>query len=186
MKIGLVALGCVLAFGPLGCSRQPREGDCPELDGGAPVDQALLAFLSRARAAHHRADQREDAGDIAQAVAELDALVGGPLLAGRKAPEVNEVLADTRARLADLRSRQGAFNRAEADVKSGLALLEGPSYFQGHLFEVQGLLEERRAKALAGSGDTAGAEHAKERALAAFQKAMEVQATVIERATGAQ
>jgi len=175
---------CLFAATVGGCSRQPRDLDCPELDAGAPVDPVLLAFLSRARAAHHRADQREDAGDIALAIAELETLVGGPMLPGPKAPEVREVLSDTRSRLADLRSRQGAFDQAEADITAGLALLEGPSYFQGHLFEVRGLIEERRSKALAASGDAAAAERAKQRALGAFQKAMEVQAGVIERATG--
>jgi tetratricopeptide (TPR) repeat protein len=163
-----------------GCSKSAEPERCPEVQGGAPVDPALLAFLSRARAAHHRADEPERRGDLPGAIRELEALVGGPLLRGN-APESREVLADTRARLADLRSRAGDYDRAEADITEGLRLVPETSYFRGHLLEVRGLSEERRSKALSSAGDTANAERAKNRALTAFQEAMAIQAEVIER-----
>jgi hypothetical protein len=163
-----------------GCSKRAEPERCPELQGDAPVDPALLAFLSRARAAHHRADVPEGRGDLPGAIRELEALLQGPLLPGN-APESREVLADTRARLADLRSRGGDFDRAEADIAEGLRLVPETSYFRGHLFEVRGLSEERRSKALSSAGDAANAELAKNRALAAFQEAMAIQAAVIER-----
>jgi hypothetical protein len=163
-----------------GCSKAADNERCPEVQGGAPVDPALLAFLSRARAAHHRADVPERRGDLPGAIRELEALLKGPLLPGN-APEAREVLADTRARLADLRSRTGDYDRAEADVAEGLRLVPETSYFRGHLLEVRGLSEERRSKALSSAGDTVNAEQAKNRALTAFQQAMEVQAAVIER-----
>jgi hypothetical protein len=163
------------------CSKHTEPERCPEPQAGAPVDPALLAFLSRARAAHHRADDPEQRGDLKGAVRELEALLAGPTLPGG-APEAREVLADTRARLADLRSRDGDYDRAEADVTEGLRLVPEKSYFRGHLFEVRGLSEERRSKALASAGDAARADAAKARALSAFQEAMEIQAAVIERA----
>ena len=178
-----LAFAVVLALGPAlvgGCQRSAAP-DCDELDAGAPVDPTLLAFLSRARAAHHRADDPESRGDFAASIRELEALLGGPLPRGEAAPEVREVLADTRARLADLRSRAGDYDRAEQDVAEGLRLVPEPSYFRGHLIEVRGLAEERRSKALVAAGDTARAEAAKQRALAAFREAMEIQAAVIER-----
>jgi tetratricopeptide (TPR) repeat protein len=178
MRAALV-LACMLALSA-GCSKSSEPERCPEVQGGAPVDPALLAFLSRARAAHHRADVPEQQSDLAGAIRELEALVQGPLLPGN-APEAREVLADTRARLADLRSRLGDYDRAEADIADGLRLVPETSYFRGHLLEVRGLSEERRSKALAGAGDTANAERAKDRALTAFQEAMEIQAAVIER-----
>jgi tetratricopeptide (TPR) repeat protein len=174
--LALASVTCSL----VGCARTPPAPACDEADAGAPVDPALLAFLSRARAAHHRADVPEERGDLEQAIAELDALLAGPLPKGPKAPEVREVLADTHARLADLRSRAGDFERAEDDVAKGLELVPGPSYFRGHLIEVRGLSEERRSKALAAAGNMEKAEQAKQRALAAFQEAMDIQARVIE------
>jgi len=177
-----VLLGVALALLPGvvgGCQRAPSR-DCDELDAGAPVDPTLLAFLSRARAAHHRADDPESRGNLAAAIAELEVLLAGPRPSG-EAPEVREVLADTRARLADLRSRAGDYDRAEQDVAEGLRLVPEPSYFRGHLVEVRGLAEERRSKALLAAGDAVRAEAAKQRALAAFREAMEIQAAVIER-----
>lgn len=178
-----LAVACALVLaGPVGCKAQPSPPSaCPELDAGTPVDPALLAFLSRARSAHHAADAFEAKNDLAAAERELAALLDGALPANRNAPEVREVLADTLARRADLASRAARFDAAEADIARGLGLVTEPSYFRGHLVEVRGLVEERRAKALSAAGDTAGAERARDRAIAAFQEAMQIQSAVIER-----
>jgi tetratricopeptide (TPR) repeat protein len=183
MKRAALLLACFLGGLP-SCKKASEPEHCPEVQTGTPVDPALLAFLSRARSAHHRADVPEQRGDLKGAIRELEKLVAGPTLPGNPA-ESREVLADTRARLADLRSRDGDYERAEADVAEGLRLVPETSYFRGHLFEVRGLSEERRSKALASAGDSAAADAAKTRALAAFQQAMETQAAVIERAVPA-
>jgi hypothetical protein len=177
------ALACAIALAcASGCkARAPAPTACPELDAGAPVDPALLAFLSRARSAHHAADALEAKNDLAAAESELGKLLGGALPPNRDAPEVREVLADTLARRADLASRSARFDAAEADITRGLGLVTEPSYFRGHLVEVRGLVEERRAKVLSAAGDTAGAERARDRAIAAFQEAMQIQSAVIER-----
>jgi tetratricopeptide (TPR) repeat protein len=175
----LLFLALLFVLAPA-CKEGPKAERCPEPTTETPVDPALLAFLSRARAAHHRADDPEQRGDLKGAIRELEALLGGPRLPGN-APEAREVLADTYARVADLRSRDGDFDRAEADIARGLELVPEVSYFRGHLLEVRGLSEERRSKVLATKADAAGAERAKARALTAFQQAMEVQALVIER-----
>jgi hypothetical protein len=141
-----------------------------------------MSFLSRARAAHHAADNRESGGDLAAAVALLDGLIKGPIPSGRHgtAPEIREVLADTRARLADLRSQIGAYELALKDVTEGLELAVEPSYFRGHLFEVRGLVEERRAKAVEATEPDA-ARAGRQRALQSFEEAMSIQAEVIRR-----
>jgi hypothetical protein len=92
------------------------------------------------------------------------------------------VLADTSARLADLRSQQGDFDEAARDVTAGLGLAPERTYFRGHLFEVKGLVEERRAKQLSASGQLAKAEAARTQALQAFEQAMQIQAEVIQQA----
>ena len=182
MKRALWLVLGVLALGA--CKREAAEltERCPAMDAGTPVDPTLLAFLSRARAAHHLADDHENANDLGAAITPLAALVSGPLPHGATpelGPEVREVLADTRARLADLRSRQGAFDEALADVRSGLESATEPNYFRGHLLETEGLVEERRASALE-SKDPAAAAQAKTRAIELLEQAMSVQAHVID------
>ncbi len=140
----------------------------------------MLSFLSRARAAHHIADNHEQNQRWDDAIKTLNGLLKGPL--PPKHPEVREVLADTHARLADLKSQQGQFDGAGANVESGLKLATSETYFRGHLFEMRGLVEERRAKQLKADGDDAGAKAATERALAAFEESMRIQAKVIESA----
>jgi hypothetical protein len=174
----LTPLLCLLALlGSAACSR--NENDCGPTQ--QVVDPVLLAFLSQARSAHHVADQREAEGDMAAALRALQGLVTGPKPPGTP-PEVGEVLADTRARIADLLSRAGRFDQADAEIGEGLSLAREPSYFRGHLFEVRGLVEERRAKALSGTGRGPEAEKATERSLSAYEEAMKIQAEVIRQA----
>ncbi|HEY4104452.1 MAG TPA: hypothetical protein VGM44_11195 [Polyangiaceae bacterium] len=166
------------------CSRE-RASDlerCAAVDAGSPVDPLLLAFLSRARAAHHLADEHEAAGDLSAAIAPLVDLVSGPLphTGNELAPEVHEVLADTRARLADLRSRMGTYDLALADAEAGLEHAAAPNYFRGHLLETEGLVEERRAKSLEKSDPTTAA-RARARAIELLEQAMSVQARVIDK-----
>jgi hypothetical protein len=178
-----------LALATCACSRrEPLATErCPPSEAGAPVDPLLLAFLSRARSAHHVADDFESAGDLSAAAAPLSALVAGPFphsSGPELPPEVREVLADTLARLADFHSRTGAFEQALADVRAGLERAGGPNYFQGHLLETEGLVEERRAKALT-TRDPAAAADARKRAIGLLEQAMSVQSAVIEQRAGA-
>jgi tetratricopeptide (TPR) repeat protein len=172
---GVMLLGCM--------DRKPsQEAPAPSTSAESPppIDPALLAFLSRARAAHHRADAFESKKQLPRALKELGRILAGPLpRAAQPYVEVGEVLADTRARMADLRSRLGEHDRALADVEAGLRLAPGQTYFRGHLFEVRGLVEERKAKALEEAGNDAAAEQARGRALAAFEQAMRIQEQVI-------
>jgi len=171
----------------LGCTERQTSPDAPPPSSSAesppPIDPALLAFLSRARAAHHRADAFEEKNQLPRALEELGRILDGPRPhAAQPYVEVGEVLADTRARMADLRSRLGDHDAALRDVEAGLQLAPGQTYFRGHLFEVRGLVEERRAKALSKAGDAEAAEQARERALAAFEQAMRIQEKVIRKA----
>jgi hypothetical protein len=129
-----------------GCNRDLDDHPATA-DSAVPVDPVLLAYLSRARSAHHRADLTE-ANDPKLATIALQQFVEGPVPpGGTSLAEVREVLADTHARLADLWSRQGEFDRAQRSVARGLELAPEISYFRGHLFEVQGFVEERVASA---------------------------------------
>jgi tetratricopeptide (TPR) repeat protein len=176
----ILPLAFVLALGA--CKRaepEPAPRPCVEPDAGAAVDPALLGFLSAARSAHHKADLLEQNADLAGAGRALEELLTGAKPAGKHL-EVNEVLSDTHARLADLYSRQGQMAQAERSIAAGLELAQEPTYFRGHLYEVRGLMEERHAEALGKAGKTGDAKQARERALSAFEEAMRIQKQVIE------
>lgn len=176
-----LALVVLLALAPLGC--RAKDDACQDSDAQQrPIDQPLLAFLSRARSAHHVADQAEADHELSRAVFALVSVVDGPLPHGEpSAPEVSEVLADTLARLADFESQLGNFEAAAGHVARGLERVPPtPTYFRGHLYEVSGLVEERRAAALTARGDSEGAARARGDALNALETAMKIQAAVIE------
>jgi tetratricopeptide (TPR) repeat protein len=174
MRALVLALGIALAAPAIGCSKEASSH-------GEPVDEVLMAYLSNARVLHHEADLAEDGGDLKTAIAALDRLLAKP--EPRKAPEIDEVVADTNARLADLLSRTNDFALAAKHVDKGLARATGVSYFRGHLLEVRGLVEERLAKDLTAKGDAAGAGAAKERAMKAYEEAIKIQDDVIQRGT---
>jgi hypothetical protein len=175
-------LACVLVIGGAAtpaCSRDDHR--CSESNAtGTPVDPRLMAFLSRARAAHHLADLKED-GEPAAAVVALVSIVDGPIpgRVGAPAAEAREVIADTQARIAELQSRLRQFDAALGRIDTALGWVPEVSYFRGHLFETRGLVEQRRGDDLARLGRASEAQAAKSRALIAFEQAMQIQADVI-------
>lgn len=184
LRLTLVLAACVTFAG---CS--DRSGPRKEVAASSsarpassqrPVDDATVAFLSKARAAHHNADLAESKDDVAGAISHIEKITLGPK--PPLGPEVKEVLADALARSAELKSRTGRFADAASDVEAGLGYAAEVSYFRGHLYEILGVVEERRMKALEQKGDSAGALVAKEKALAAFERAVSIQDEVIERA----
>lgn len=146
----------------------------------AVVDPPLLAFLSLARAAHHEADLAMEGDERARAVAAL-ARVTSAAWSGKKPPELVEVTADTFARIADFESEAGKFDEASRAVDAGLALATEATHYRGRLFELRGVVEQRREKALKDKGDKVGAAKAREIALDAFGQAMDIQEDVIGR-----
>jgi tetratricopeptide (TPR) repeat protein len=176
-------LGAALAASALaGCAREPsRESpaaSCPcEEPSARPVDTKLMAWLSKARTLHHMADLGEEQGALERAIAPLEQLVGGPMPG--PSPEVDEVLADTYARLAEVRTRRGELDRAEADVEKGLERALGKTYFRGHLLEVRGLIYEKQSELLAKAGKGAEAEEARQKAMRASLEAVRLQDEVI-------
>ena len=160
------------------CNRQDR--DCAPTETRAVVDPTLMSFLSRARAAHHLADNQEQ-GQPAQALATLRSVLSGPWPGSPNhlAPEVREVLADTAARVADIESQLEQFENATQTLFEALPWVPDASYYRGHLFEVLGLLEERRTRTLERQGNVKESASARARAMAAFEESMRIQAEVI-------
>lgn len=170
-----------LSLGLAACrSEGMTTAGCPSAQPAAPaIDEAVMAFLSAARALHHEADIREQSGDVEGAIAPLEKLVTMP---APRAVEVQEVLADAHARLAELRLERQDIEGATRDVESGLLLVQGPTYFRGHLLEVEGRIEEARASSLADAGRADQAAQAKTRAVSLLEQAVHVQEQVIDRA----
>jgi len=168
------ALVVVLCAGAgVGCNH--RDGD----GATAPVDADLMAFLSEARALHHEANLKEDAGDVDGAIDAMNRLVAAAR--PRQAPEVDEVLSDAFARLAELRMKKGELGPAEDALHRGLAHAPEPTYFRGHLLEVEGLVEEARAASLADAGKPVEARAARERAIVLLEDVVKIQDQVIQR-----
>jgi hypothetical protein len=178
--IGLSALGvvvgCAKSHAPI--SVEPRE------DGGTPIDTDVMAYLSLARSLHHQANLSEDSRDVPGAIAPLEHLVRAPKPhEGTKVPEVEEVLADTYARMAELRLRTSDLTAAEADVREGLTHAPDPTYFRGHLLEVMGIIDEVRASGLADAGLVGAAEQTRAKARELLKQAVAVQEEVLAHAT---
>jgi hypothetical protein len=177
----LAAIGLAMSL-LVGCARETSRdapGGCPCEDSSArPVDTKLMAWLSKARTLHHLADLGETDGGADGAIFPLEQLVSGPTPSG-PAPEVDEVLADTYARLAELRVRRGDLDRAEADIVKGLERAQGNTYFRGHLLEVRGLVFEKLSESLAKAGKGVEAEEARQKAMRASLEAVRIQDEVI-------
>jgi tetratricopeptide (TPR) repeat protein len=174
-----------------GCSRArdagagARASEVRLEDGGTAVDLDLMAFLSEARALHHQANVKEEAGDIAGAIAAMQQLVRASRPhPDERLPEIDEVLADAYARLAELQVRAHDVDSATASIREGMTYAPDPTYFRGHLLEVAGIAEETRASLLADAGKAQEAAQARARALASLQQAVDVQEQVITRAIG--
>lgn len=174
----LLALGAGFGLAP-SCARHDGTEE------GTPVDTEIMAFLSVARALHHEANMKEESGDLAGAVSAMERLVAARRPhPERKGPEVEEVLADAYARLAELRLKKGELDPAAAAVKSGLEHVAEATYFRGHLVEVQGLVEEARAAQLADAGNAAEAARAREHAIQLLEEVVKIQEQVIQRSLG--
>jgi hypothetical protein len=192
-KRSLVAATALLALASLLLALTVAFGivpACSRHDDGTPVDTEIMAFLSEARALHHEANMKEESGDLSGAVGAMDRLVAArrphsdPKAPSAPPPEVEEVLADAYARLAELRLKQGELEPAAGAVKSGLEHVAEATYFRGHLVEVQGLVEEARAAQLTDAGKPAEAAKAREHAIQLLEEVVKIQDQVIQHSLG--
>jgi len=174
-------LGVVCLFALAACAREPASRSHPlALEAGVPIDNELMAYLSMARARHHQANLEED-DNLPTAIASLEKLTMAPRPHPQeKIPEIEEVLADTFARLAELELRIPDVTAATEGVRQGLLHATEPSYFRGHLLEVGGLVEEAREASLRDAGSTAAASAARKKAFDLFQQAVNVQELVVQ------
>lgn len=173
----LVGLALAVAIGVgVGCGHDSSASN------ETPIDTDIMAFLSEARALHHQANLKEDAGDLPGAVAAMERLVAAKRPHPEKrTPEVEEVLADAYARLAELQLKLGHLPEATKAIDSGLGHAPDATYFRGHLVEVQGLVMEANANELADAGKPEEAAKAREKAIQLLQEVVTIQEQVIQR-----
>lgn len=179
LLLSALTLTVVVAFaGVPSCSHNAGTSD----DGTPAVDTEIMAFLSEARALHHQANLAEEGSDLDGAIRAMDRLVAARRPhPERSTPEVEEVLADAYARLAELRLKKGDVDPAALAVKSGLEHVAEATYFRGHLIEVEGLIEESRAARFADAGKSVEAAKAREHAIALLEEVVKIQDQVIQR-----
>jgi hypothetical protein len=193
----MLGLPLLLALGQSACDRSDgvldaRPTVCPTVPSasGQVIDRALVAFLSKAKAVHHKVDLLlSDVGaggsSVEDAIAALQQLVAGPRptgsIAGDSTPpiEVREVLADSRARLAGLLSEHAKHDAAEAQLRRGLSELPERNLYRGRLMEMLGVVEEARYRQLLAAGEKEQAKRAKARAVSAFGQAISLHDEVI-------
>jgi len=182
-SIAAILIASVTA-GALLLARCDRQVEPPAAsDDAAVVDTELLAFLSLARSHHHEATILEQSGDKRGAIDALRKITtAAKPHAGEKLPEVEEVLADAYARIADLELEIKDSENARKDVETGLRHAPDSTYFRGHLLEVYGVVEQTRAAELADAGQDGAAAEASAHALTLLRQAVDVQEGVIGRA----
>jgi len=177
-----MAMVGAITFGAVACDRSDATRSALP-DAGEPFDVETMAFLSEARALHHEANVNEDEGKLPLAILAIDRIVHARRPHGeRPAPEIEEVLADAYARLAELDLRMGDSDAASRSASEGLSHAKATTYFRGHLLEVEGMVEESRAASLADGGDEAAAVRARSNAMRLLEEAVSVQGRVIEAA----
>jgi hypothetical protein len=160
----------------IACGRAPST----RTDEGTPFDLETMAYLSEARALHHEAGIKEDSGDVSGAIEALSRLVVAKKPhPERRTPEVEEVLADAYARRAELELRAEKPELALKSIHEGLEHAEGPTFFRGHLLEVEGLVEKARSASFADAGKPEEAKAARARAIELLEQAVKIQDGVI-------
>lgn len=176
-----LAVACALTNGVAACTEKTKN-PCNE---ETVVDTEVMAFLSKARAHHHEATVQEESGKPEDAINTLSRLVSERRPhEGSRVPEVEEVLADTYARMAELELTRGTLDAAKTATAQGLTHAADPSYFRGHLLEVQGLVEEARSKKFQAAGNLEGAVKARESAIKLLEEAISIQDHVIAKRLG--
>ena len=154
---------------------------CPQRQPDAPGPE-VMSFLSASRALHRQADIHEDANRPNDAIATLDRVVALPRPS--PTPEIHEVLADTHARLADTHLKQVQLVEAMDHVRKGLVHAQAPTFFRGHLLEIEGAILEAESKKLRAAGQESEALAKRKEALARLNDAVAIHEKVIRQQLG--
>ncbi len=140
------------------------------------LSKELMLSLGQAKNYHHKADVLLSDGKLDEAADEVAKIMHVPF--PEDAPESEDALLDTRARLAKMRMSQGKLAEAMILVDEGISEASRPSFFLANLHTVRGeLFEAQAGAALPGSE---ASRHAKIEAIAAFDTSIQINAALLD------
>jgi hypothetical protein len=156
-SLWVLSLTAVLALASCG-----KESAPPPPEGSAvtqltqpenALTEGLMIALGQARNYHHKADLLLRAGKIDEAAAAVEAVL--KIAFPAEAPESEDVILDTHARLAKLRLLQKRPDDALSLVDEGIAMSTRDSFFLANLHTVRGEVFESKATAAEPGSDEA-------------------------------
>jgi hypothetical protein len=174
---GLFALLLALAA-LVGCAQddsRPRS-ETRLVEPENALSEELMLTLSQAKNFHHKADVLLDDGKVDDAAREIERVFTLPFPEG--APEAEDVLLDSYARLAKLRLGQDRLDEADALVDKGMSMKTRDSFFLANLYTVRGEIFEARAHAA--EGDVEAQNEAKRSAIEAFDHSIRINQGLLE------
>jgi tetratricopeptide (TPR) repeat protein len=141
------------------------------------LSEALMLSLSQARNYHHKADLLFREGKIDEAAQAVEKVLS--IAFPGDAPESEDVILDTHARLAKLRILQARLDDALSLVDKGIASSTRDSFFLANLYTVRGEVFE--AKAMAAEPNSEEARQATIEAIAAFDASIQINNGLLEK-----
>ena len=177
----LLPLLALLAFAHCGKeSRPPDPERVPVVELAEPenaLSEELMVSLGQARNFHHKADLLLRSGKTEEAAAAVEAVLA--IRFPPEAPETEDVILDTHARLAKLRILQGQLEGAMSLVDEGIALSTRDSFFLANLHTVRGEVFE--ATANAAEPNSEAAKQATIDAISAFDASIKINEGLLEK-----
>jgi hypothetical protein len=148
-----VLLGALGVAGIVGCAQRetapPGERSITRVpEPEDVVDEELMLALATAKNYHHKAKVYMSDGNLAEATAQIEAVLAVPFPAG--APEGDDVRLDARAMLGKLLVAQGKVDEAMSVVDQGIGGARRDSFFLANLYTVKGEVHQARAGLLEG------------------------------------
>lgn len=173
--VALLALAyCGKESGPTEPERRPvTELAEPE----NALSEALMISLGQARNYHHKADLLLRSGKTEEAAAAVEAVLA--ISFPPEAPESEDVILDTHARLAKLRILQGQLEGALSLVDEGIAISTRDSFFLANLHTVRGEVFEATANAAEPKSEAA--KQATIDAISAFDASIKINERLLEK-----
>jgi tetratricopeptide (TPR) repeat protein len=156
----------------------PERGPITELaEPENALSEALMVSLGQARNYHHKADLLLRAGKTDEAVAAVEAVLA--ISFPPEAPESEDVILDTHARLAKLRILQNKLAEALSLVDEGIGISTRDSFFLANLHTVRGEVFE--ATANAAEPNSEAAKEATMNAISAFDASIKINERLLEK-----
>ncbi len=172
-------------LGAASCKSDKAEERCAPIHTiEVPADalsKELMASLGQAQNFHSKADVLIDNGELEQAAATLAMIFEIPF--PKDAPEAEDVMADTRARLGKLDIELGKLDEGLALVDEGIATSTRPSFYLANLHTVRGQILQAKANAEAeAGGDPEAVKSARVEAIKALDQSIQINEALLNNA----